>query len=78
MNTIEVLNDIFRQVFGDNSLNITQQTSADDVEDWDSLTHMILITTIEAKFKIRFTQQEILDQSNVGDLINDIDRHLVA
>jgi acyl carrier protein len=78
MSTLEVLNGIFRQVFGDNTLIIAQETTAADVENWDSLTHMHLITTIEAKFKIRFSQKELLKQRNVGDLIADIDRYLAA
>lgn len=78
MSTLDVLNGIFRQVFGDNSLSITKETTANDVDDWDSLTHMHLITAVEAKFKIRFSQKELLKQRNVGDLIADIDRHLDA
>ena len=78
MNTLDILNDTFRQVFGDNTLNITQETTANDVEDWDSLTHMNLITAIEAKFKIRFSQKELLNQRNVGDLIADINQHLAV
>jgi acyl carrier protein len=76
MSTLEILNETFKQVFGDNTLRITTDTTAKDVEDWDSLTHINLIVAIEARFKIRFSQKELLNQRNVGDLIADIDRHL--
>jgi acyl carrier protein len=78
MSTLDVLNGVFRQVFGDDTLSVNHETTADDIEDWDSLTHMNLIVTIESKFNIRFSQKELLNQSNVGELIADIDRHLSA
>ncbi len=76
MTTIETLNAIFRMVFDDDDIQITPETTASDVDGWDSLSHVNLITTIEAKFSIRFTQKELLKQRNVGDLIADLDRKL--
>lgn len=78
MSTLDVLNEVFHQVFGDNTPNITQDTTSNDVEDWDSLTHINLIVAVETKFKIRFSQKELLNQGNVGDLIADIERHLTV
>lgn len=78
MTTAETLNQIFRMVFDDETLQITPGTTANDVDGWDSLSHVNLITTIEAKFSIRFTQKELLKHRNVGDLIADIDRKLTA
>lgn len=78
MTTIENLNQIFRMVFDDDTLQITPDMTANDVDGWDSLSHVNLITTIEAKFDFRFTQRDLLKQRNVGDLIADIDRKLVA
>ena len=78
MITLEVLNGVFQQVFGDDTLIVNHETTADDVEDWDSLTHMNLIVSVEAKFNVRFSQKELLNQRNVGDLIADIERHLTA
>lgn len=78
MTTIETLNQIFRMVFDDDSLQITPDMTANDVDGWDSLSHVNLITTIEARFNLRFTQKELLKQKKVGDLIAEIDRKLAA
>lgn len=76
MSTVENLNQIFRLVFDDDAIQIRTDMTANDVDGWDSLSHVNLITTIEAKFNIRFTQKELLKQRNVGDLIADIERKL--
>ena len=78
MTTIETLNQIFCMVFDEDALQITPEMTANDVDGWDSLSHVNLITTIEVKFNIRFTQKELLKQRNVGELIADIDRKLAA
>lgn len=78
MTTMETLSQIFRMVFDDDSLEIVPEMTANDVDGWDSLSHVNLITTIEAKFLIRFSQKELLKQHNVGDLIVDIERKLAA
>lgn len=76
MTSLETLNQIFCMVFYDDSLQINPEMTANDVDGWDSLSHVNLITTIEAKFNIRFTQKELLKHRNVGDLITDINRKL--
>ena len=63
------LNDIFRDVFDDHSIIVREDMTADDVENWDSLTHINLIVAIEKKFKIRFTTGEVSGLKNVGELI---------
>ena len=74
MATLEIMNDIFRKVFEDNSLVITRKTTASDIEEWDSLTHMNLIMVLEKQFKIKFSLSEIENLSSVGDLVDLIDR----
>jgi len=69
MDLQERLNPIFREVFENDSINITPQTTANDVEGWDSLSHVTLILAIETEFKIRFTQRELMTFKNVGDLM---------
>lgn len=76
MATLEKLNQIFQMVFDDETIQISLAMTANDVDGWDSLSHVNLITTIEAMFGIRFTQKELLRQKNVGDLITDIERKL--
>jgi acyl carrier protein len=73
MTTIEKLRDIFRIVFDDDSIQIAPTTTANDIDGWDSLSHINLITAIEEHFKIRFTQKELLPLRNVGDLLKSID-----
>jgi acyl carrier protein len=77
MTTIEALNQVFCLVFDDDSLQIHPEMTANDVDGWDSLSHVNLVTTIEAKFNIRFTQKELLKQRKIGDLIADIDSKMV-
>jgi acyl carrier protein len=72
MTTMEILNEVFQRVFDDNELVLTPEMTANDVDGWDSLSHVNLITAIESRFKIRFTQKELLTQKNVGDLCANI------
>lgn len=78
MTTLENLTRIFRLVFDDDTIEISAETTANDIDGWDSLSHINLITAIESKFSLRFTNRELLKQRNVGDLIADIDRKLVG
>ncbi len=68
MSTYDQLNEVFREVFDDPSIELTPETTADDIEGWDSLSHVNLIVAIETRFNIRFTQKELLTFKNVGDL----------
>jgi acyl carrier protein len=73
MTTMETLNEVFRLVFDDEGLAVSVETTANDVDGWDSLTHVNLIIAVESRFRIRFTQRELLTQKNVGDLARAID-----
>ena len=73
MTTLEQLTPIFRQVFDDESIVITRETTADDIDGWDSLSHVNLIVAIETKFNVRFSQKELLTFKNVGDLLRSIE-----
>jgi len=63
------LTPVFRKVFGDKSLVLTDQLTALDVENWDSLSHMLLIAEVESKFSIKFRLKELNKMANVGDMI---------
>lgn len=65
---LEALNGIFRHVLKDESLNLTETTTAHDVDGWDSLTNMLLISEVEKTFGVRFNFREIVKMKNVGDL----------
>jgi acyl carrier protein len=62
------VNTIFRDLFDDPGLTVTRQTTAQDVEGWDSLSHIDLIVAIEKEFAVRFTTAEVTGMKSVGDL----------
>jgi acyl carrier protein len=69
-NTIVLkLTDVFRKVFGDGNLVLKDDLTANDVENWDSLSHMLLIAEIENSFQIKFKLKELNKMRNVGDMI---------
>jgi acyl carrier protein len=72
------LTDIFRQIFDDDSLVLTPATTAQEIPDWDSFTHVNIIVTVEAHFGIKFQTAEIEELKNVGDFIVLIERKLAA
>ena len=72
MELLDRLNHIFCEVFDDNDIKIAPEMTADDVDGWDSLSHVNLIVAIETKFNVRFYQREILTFKNVGDLLGSI------
>lgn len=67
---IEKLTPIFREVFSDNNIVLRDDMTADDVERWDSLSHMIMITTVEKDFGIKFKLKDLNKMKQVGDLIS--------
>jgi acyl carrier protein len=68
----EKMNLIFRDVFEDDSLVVGAETSAIDIPDWDSLTHVNLVVAVEKEFKIRFTTKEIRSLQNLGEWVTTI------
>jgi acyl carrier protein len=73
MTTLEKLNGIFRMVFDNEDINVRPETTANDVDGWDSLSHVNLILAVEKGFGIRFTQTELLTFKNVGDLLRSLE-----
>ena len=76
MDILTELNTVFRQVFDDNSLTVTRSTTADDIDEWDSLTHMNLVVAVELKFGVKFALGELQSLKNVGDLADAVQRKL--
>ncbi len=64
----EKLNEIFTDVLDLDECNLSDETSANDIEEWDSLSHIQLIVAIEKAFKIKFTSLEIMKWQNVGEM----------
>ena len=71
---LTAVQDIFRDNFDDDSLVITRETCADDIEDWDSLEQINLLTAMEKKFGLKFRLDDVRDLKNVGDLLDLIER----
>jgi len=65
----KILTDIFRDIFEEDNLIVTDETTAGDIEAWDSLTHLSMISEVESKFRIRFKMKEITTMKNVGEMI---------
>ena len=65
-----VLTEIFREVFDDDSIVLKDTTSAYDIEDWDSLAQITLIGTIEKKFNVKFNMKDVMKLQNVGEMID--------
>ena len=66
------LNEIFRDVFDDETLTVSETTSAEDIDGWDSLTHISLIASVEAEFGIRFDMKSVLKMKNAGEMAEKI------
>ncbi len=64
------LNELFRGVFDDEDLVITRETSARDIDDWDSLMHVTLLLTVEKGFGIRFSSSQVAGLTDVGQLVD--------
>ncbi len=64
----ERLNDVFRDVFDDDEIEVYPDTTADDIDDWDSLEHITLISAVEREFRMKFKMGEISSMKNVGEM----------
>lgn len=71
---LEDLNAVLRDVFGDPDIALTETSTADDVDGWDSLAHLNIIIALEGRFKVRFSTAEISmlkeEGQNIGSLVN--------
>lgn len=64
------LNEVFRDVFDDEEITVGEETTAKDIEDWDSLEHINLVVAIEKKFEMKFTMGEVTTMKNVGEMVD--------
>ena len=73
---ISKLNEIFIDVLDLDECELTDETSANDIEEWDSLSHIQLIVAIEKTFKIKFTSLEIMKWKNVGEMVTTMEEKI--
>lgn len=73
---IEKLTAIFHEVFNDGNIVLRDDMTANDVENWDSLTHMLMITKVEEVFGVKFKLKELNKLKMVGDLLNNLETKL--
>lgn len=66
----ERLNEVFRDVFDDETITVCDETTSDDIEGWDSLEHINLVVAVESEFGIRFNMGEVNKLKNVGEMVD--------
>ena len=72
------ISDLMIDVFDLDDFDVTHATSADDIEDWDSLSHIRFMITLERAFKVKFSNEEIAELKNVGELVDVISTKLAG
>lgn len=64
----EKLNEVFRDVFDDETIVVGEGTTSEDIEDWDSLEHINLIAAVEQEFAMKFSMGQVVTMKNVGEM----------
>lgn len=76
MTVLDRLNDVFQEVFEDDELVIERNLTANDIDDWDSLTHVSLVLAVEREFDIRLSSSEVTSLKDVGQFIDLIEEKM--
>ena len=66
----ETLNGVFQDVFDDERITVNDETTSDDIEDWDSLEHINLIAAVEQEFGVKFNMGQVVSMKNVGEMVD--------
>ena len=73
---LKKLQEIFMDVFADENISLNENTNANDIEGWDSLTHITILEAVQDEYGITFELDEIIEMQNVGDMIDAIARKI--
>ena len=66
----ERLNNVFREVFDDEEIVVSETTTADDIEDWDSFEHINLVVAVEEEFSFKIPMGKVVTMKNVGEMVD--------
>ena len=66
----ERLNKVFRDVFDDDDITVTETSTSADIDDWDSLEHINLVAAVEQEFGMKFTMGQVVTMKNVGEMVD--------
>lgn len=75
---LEKLTSIFRENFDDDTIVVTEKTTASDIDEWDSLEHVNLMAKIEKEFNVKFELREMLALKDVGEMVNLLEKKIGA
>lgn len=67
---LDRVQEVFRDVLDNEDIVLSDETTADDIEEWDSLSHIQLIVAVEKAFHVKFTSKEILSWKNIGEMVD--------
>ena len=66
----ENLNEVFQYVFDDDSIEVNDETTANDIEDWDSFEHINLVVAVEEEFSFKIPMGKVVTMQNVGEMVD--------
>ena len=75
---VEKLNEVFQDVFDDDTITVTDTTTADDIEEWDSLEHINLLAAVEQEFGMKFNMGQVVSMKNVGEMADIIMQQITS
>ena len=73
---LEKLNEVFRDGFDDEEIEVGEETTAADIDGWDSLEHINLIAAVEQEFGVKFTMGQVVTMKNVGEMVRLIEEKI--
>lgn len=76
MDTLQQIQEVFRNIFDDETITISRDTTAEDIEAWDSVQNVTLMLEVESEFGVRFSTSEIAYLKHVGELVDLVEKKI--